>query len=208
MIKKILALFFALTAALALCACGRAAREVDLSEYDGAWTNGTDTLILCSEEQSYILDRRGRVGTGSFSVMDGKAGIYFNSSIYFLDLGEKGLTLTQSGQSYVSERLGASLFSPTDAAGTALYSLEDLNGEWENEYGEILEIDADGGSFVFSSEQGVTEGAAGDEKQGKGPFLAADGRSMYVIMDPDLSGFSLRCGESEEEEIRGRFEKK
>jgi hypothetical protein len=206
--KRIVSLFAAAAVLLALCACGRTERETDLSRYDGAWTNGADTLILDSEKQSYILDRRGRVGTGHFALTDGRAGIYFNSSIYFLELGEEGLTLTQSGQSYVTERLGAAVFRPTDAEERAVLSFEDMAGKWENEYGESLEIDADKGSFVFSSEQGVTEGGAGDDKQGKGPYLFADGRYMYVIPEADLSGFSLRCGEGEEKEIRGRFVRK
>ncbi|MBP5165792.1 MAG: hypothetical protein ILP09_00860 [Oscillospiraceae bacterium] len=206
--KKLFALISALTVILALCACAGNARENDLSKYDGAWTNGADILILSSEKQSYILDRRGRVGSGSFYLTNGKAGIYFNSSIYTLSLGDDGLSLTQSGQSYVTERIGASVFVPTDASETPVFTFEDMAGEWENEYGERLEIDPEDGSFVFASQQGVTEGTAGDEKQGRGPFFAAEGRYMYVIMSADLSGFSLRCGEEDEKVIRGHFTRK
>ncbi|MBO4330494.1 MAG: hypothetical protein J5827_00295, partial [Oscillospiraceae bacterium] len=72
----------------------------------------------------------------------------------------------------------------------------------------IKVIDAENGKYVFNSENGAAEGAAGDEKQGRGPFLSADGRYLYVIMDRDLSGFSLRGAYEDEAPIRGRFARK
>ena len=89
-----------------------------------------------------------------------------------------------------AENIDHFTFRRSSDARIDLWELSDLSGVWQNALGETLVIDADRMAYLSYTRLSMGSGTIGDDQDGKGPYLAMNGR-IYLSPGLDKDRFTL-----------------
>lgn len=197
-LKKLTALLLTLLLALSLAACGTEDADGDLTdlpamtaaELTGGWVDDDgNQLVIAPDTGTY--DYRtwyGRVGFGTFGVIDDRPLIDYDGFYYDFEPDGDGFILRQNG---ASDRAGldGARFGPGESDVYAA-ELSTLDGIWQDALGETLVIDTGRMQYLAYAPDGMSGGTIRDEGDGLGVYLFLNGRGYFAV-SPDGNSFTL-----------------
>ena len=173
--KKLSRLAVMLALVLALTACSGGADTpspdeqtegqhpvTDAAELEGQWTSPSGNILSFSADQGRYTYQTftGRTGQGPYDAA---------ADVPSID----HFTFRRSSDARID-----------------LWELSDLSGVWQNALGETLVIDAVRMAYLSYTRLSMGSGTIGDDQDGKGPYLAMNGR-IYLSPGLDKDRFTL-----------------
>ena len=190
--KKLSRLAVMLALVLALTACSGGADTpspdeqtegqhpvTDTAELEGQWTSPSGNILSFSADQGRYTYQTftGRTGQGPYDAAADVPTIDFDGFLYDFILRDDGVLLpNQNGSGGDAESIDHFTFRRSSDARIDLWELSDLSGVWQNALGETLVIDADRMAYLSYTRLSMGSGTIGDDQDGKGPYLAMNGR--------------------------------
>lgn len=204
--KKLSRLAVMLALMLALTACSGGADTpspdeqtegqhpvTDAAELEGQWTSPSGNILSFSADQGRYTYQTfsGRTGQGPYNAAADVPTIDFDGFLYDFILRDDGVLLpNQNGSGGNAESINHFTFRRSSDARIDLWELSDLSGVWQNALGETLVIDADRMAYLSYTRLSMGSGTIGDDQDGKGPYLAMNGR-IYLSPGLDKDRFTL-----------------
>ena len=204
--KKLSRLAVMLALVLALTACSGGADTpspdeqtegqhpvTDAAELEGQWTSPSGNILSFSADQGRYTYQTfsGRTGQGPYDAAADVPTIDFDGFLYDFILRDDGVLLpNQNGSGGDVESIDHFTFRRSSDARIDLWELSDLSGVWQNALGETLVIDADRMAYLSYTRLSMGSGTIGDDQDGKGPYLAMNGR-IYLSPGLDKDRFTL-----------------
>lgn len=199
-----LAVMLALVLALTACSGGADAPSpdeqtegqhpvTDAAELEGQWTSPSGNILSFSADQGRYTYQTftGRTGQGPYDAAADVPTIDFDGFLYDFILRDDGVLLpNQNGSGGDAESIDHFTFRRSSDAWINLWELSDLSGVWQNALGETLVIDADRMAYLSYTRLSMGSGTIGDDQDGKGPYLAMNGR-IYLSPGLDKDRFTL-----------------
>ena len=199
--KKLSRLAVMLALVLALTACSGGADTpspdeqtegqhpvTDAAELEGQWTSPSGNILSFSADQGRYTYQTfsGRTGQGPYDAAADVPTIDFDGFLYDFILRDDGVLLpNQNGSGGDAESIDHFTFRRSSDARIDLWELSDLSGVWQNALGETLVIDTDRMAYLSYTRLSMGSGTIGDDQDGKGPYLAMNGR---IYLSPGQIG--------------------